>query len=150
MEGALKKEERAMRKWLTILVLMLGISLCATVQAFDGQPPHGSLKQLPADKEMLFHQTMRGVWETTANIREQSKMLETELRSALTASEFNEALFLQKAKSLQELHETMKEAMDDAIVSLAKQFTAEERKILAELISHKPGPMGPPGPPPDR
>jgi uncharacterized membrane protein len=150
MGGALIKEERAMRKWLTTLVLMLGIALCATVQAFDGRPLHGSLKHLPADKEMLFHQTMKGVWEATANIREQSKVLETELRSVLTASEFNEALFLQKAKSLQELHETMREAMDDAIVCLAKQFTAEERKILAELISLKPGPKGPPGRPPDR
>ena len=69
-----------MKKMLAVLVLMVVMSLCSMVQAFDGRPPHGSLGQLPADKEMLFHQTMRGVWEATANIREQIKGLEAEIK----------------------------------------------------------------------
>ena len=73
----------------------------------------------------------------------------------LTAPEFNEALFLEKTRRLQDLHKMASEAMDKAVAKLAIQFTAEERKILAEMISRKPGPPPgfagpptPPGPPP--
>lgn len=140
-----------MRKMFTALVLIALISLCAMVQAFDGRPPHESLGQLPADKEMLFHQTMRGVREATMNIHEQIRGLEAEIRGVLSAPEFNEALFLEKARRLQDLHKMESEAMDKAIAKLANQFTAEERKILAEMISCKPGlPPGPPPPGPRR
>lgn len=141
-----------MKKMVTILVSMAVISLCSMVEAFDGRPPHESLGQLPADKEMLFHQAMRGVWDATANIREQIRGLEAEIKTILTAREFNEALFLEKAKRLQELQKTVREAMDKAVAKLASQFTIKERSILAEIISRKPGPpalggpAGPPGP----
>ena len=87
-----------------VLVLMVAMSLCSMVQAFDGPPSHKRMRQLPPDKEMLFHQTMRGVREATTNIHEQIKGLEAEIKGVLTASEFNEALFLEKTRSLQDLH----------------------------------------------
>lgn len=136
-----------MKKTCAVTVLMAVMFLCSMVQAFDGPSPRGVLSQLSADKEMLFHQTMRGVFDATANIREQIKGLETEIRGVLTATEFSATLFLEKRKSLQALHETMRQAMDEAMAKLASQFTAEERSILAEVISRRPGP---PGPPPGR
>jgi uncharacterized membrane protein len=144
-----------MRKMFTVLILIEVISLCSMVQAFDGRPSHQSLGQLPADKEMLFHQTMRGVREATTSIHEQIKGVEAEIRGILTAPEFNEVLFLERTRRLQDLHKMEREAMDKAVAKLASQFTAEERKILAELIFRKPGPppglagpTTPPGPPP--
>jgi uncharacterized membrane protein len=95
------------------------------------------MSQLPADKEMLFHQTMREVREKTSGIHQQIKGLKAEIKNILTAPEFNDALFLEKMKSIQELHITMKEVRNEAIVKLAKQFTQEEREILAELIPQK-------------
>jgi uncharacterized membrane protein len=139
-----RKRERVMKKILTILSIMVVISICPLGHAFDGRPPRGSLEQLPANKEMLFHQTMRRVWEGTRNVHEQIKELGGEIRGILTASEFNSKLFLEKTRRLQELHKMVREARDEAIVTLASQFTAEERSILADLISGKPGP--PPGP----
>lgn len=135
-----------MKKTFAVMVLMVVMFLCSMVQAFDGRPAHGSLGQLPPDKETLFHQTMRGVWDATANIHEQIKGLEAEINSILTAREFKEALFLEKAKRLQELHKTAGEAMDRAIAKLASQFTIKERSMLAEIISHKPGSPAPGGP----
>jgi uncharacterized membrane protein len=136
-----------MKKMLAVMVFMVAMSLSSMVQAFDGRPPQDILGQLPAEKETLFHQTMRGVWEATANIREQIKALEAEIKGVLTASAFDEALFLEKAKSLQLLRDAEREAMDEAMAKLASQFTTEERAILAELIIRRPGP---PGPPPTR
>jgi uncharacterized membrane protein len=155
-ETCVKKEEKLMKKRLAVLVLIIVVmSLYSIAQAFDGRPPHKSLNQLPGDKEMLFHQAMREVREATTSIHEQIKGVETEIRGVLTAPEFNEVLFLERTRRLQDLHKMLSEAMDKAVAKLARQFTAEERKILAEMISCKPGlPLGPgspptpPGPPP--
>jgi hypothetical protein len=122
--------EKPMKKMFTLLSILVVISLCSTVLAFDGRPPGGNPGQLPASKEMLFHQTMREVFDATKDIREQIKGLEAEI----------------KTSSLRKLHQTVREAMDVAMGTLASQFTAEERAILAEMTSRKPGP--PPGPPP--
>jgi len=132
-----------MKKRLAVLVLIVAMSVCPTVYAHDGKghgdrPPRQILlNQLPAEKEMLFHKTMREVREKTANIREQIKELKVEINDILTAPEFNEALFLEKTKRVQELHKMIRAATDEAIVKLAKQFTQEERKILAKLIPEK-------------
>ena len=132
-----------MKKRLAVLVLIVAMSVCSIVYAYDGKgrgdrPPRQKiLNQLPADKEMLFHQTMREVRGKTANIREQIKELKAEINDILTAPEFNEALFLEKTKRVQELHKMIRAATDEAIVKLAKQFTQEERKILAKLIPEK-------------
>lgn len=136
-----------MKRIFTATVLVAAMSLCSVVQAFDGPPPPNSLGQLPASKEVLFHQTMREVRDATANIRDQITQLEAEIKDVLTAAEFNSALFLEKTRSLQTLRDTEREAMDEAIAKIASQFTAEERAILAELIIRRPGP---PGPPPTR
>lgn len=132
-----------MKKRLAVFVIIAAMSLCSMVYAYDGKgrsdrpPQQILLNQLPADKEMLFHKTMREVREKTANIREQIKELKTEINDILTAPEFNEALFLEKTKRVQELHKMIRAATDEAIVKLAKQFTQEERKILAKLIPQK-------------
>ncbi|MBE0427464.1 MAG: periplasmic heavy metal sensor [Nitrospirae bacterium] len=132
-----------MEKRLAALVLIVAMSLCSMGYAYDVErrgdrtPRHTLLTQLPADKETLFHQTMREVREKTANIREQIKQLKAEINDILIAPEFDEALFFEKTKRVQELHQIMREAKDEAIVKLAQKFTQEERKILAKLISQK-------------
>jgi len=132
-----------MKKRLAVFVIIVAMSLCSMGYAYDGKgrgdrpPQQILLNQLPAEKEMLFHQTMREVREKTANIREQIKELKAEINDILTAPEFNEALFLEKTKRVQELHKMMRAATDGAIVKLAKQFTQGERKILAKLIPQK-------------
>ena len=132
-----------MKKMFAVLMLIVVMSMCPMLQAFDGPSPQEILGQLPAEKAILFQQTMKEVWEATANIREQIKGLEAEMKSVLTASEFDEALFLEKAKSLRELHDTEREVMDEVIAKLASQFTTEERVILAELIIRRPMPPWP-------
>jgi uncharacterized membrane protein len=137
------KEERTMKKWLVFSVLIVAMSVCSMVYAYDGKGPggrqarHELLTQLPADKEMLFHQTMREVREKTASFREKMRDLRSEIYDILTAPEFNQALFLEKTKNIQEQHQMMREAKEKAITKLAGQFNQEERKILARLIHQK-------------
>jgi uncharacterized membrane protein len=97
------------------------------------------LSKLPPEKEMLFHQTMREAREKNAAMRNQTKQLRREVNEILTADQFDEELFRQKTSSLEALHQEKHKAMQEAIVTLAKQFSAEEREILVQLLPGKRG-----------
>lgn len=139
-----------MKKKIIIAVLIVGVSVCSIAYAFNGhrshgrvhKPPHEILSQLPEDKEMLFHRTMREVMEETKPMREQIEKLRAEIKDILTAPEFDKALFLKKTNQVHKLHEKMREAREKAIVKLATQFTQEERTLLAELVPRGPGHHG--------
>jgi uncharacterized membrane protein len=85
---------------------------------------------------------MREVRGRTAEIRSQLRELRDEIKEILTATEFNEDLFLEKTKTVRELQRMKYEAMEDAIVKLAQQFTQEERLILAQMLPLKGGHRG--------
>lgn len=133
-----------MKKSLSVLVIVVAvISICSIVYAFEGKgrgdraPKHELLSQLPADKEMLFHQTMREVREKTAENRGQIKKLKKEILDVLTAPAFDEEMFLEKIKSMQILRQKERQIMVEGFAKIAKQFTQEERKILAQIIPLK-------------
>jgi len=93
------------------------------------------LEQLPAEKETLFHRTMRGAREKKAGIREEIAKAREEVKIVLLAPEFNEALYKEKAARVSALIESEYQVMADAIATLAKQFTPDERKVLAEVLA---------------
>ena len=133
-----------MKKSLSVLVTVIAaISICSIVYAFEGKgrgdraPKHELLSQLPADKEMLFHQIMRETREKTAENREQIKQLKKEIRDVLTAPTFDEEMFIEKIKGMQILRQKERQTMVEGFAKVAKQFTQEERKILAEIIPLK-------------
>ncbi len=95
------------------------------------------LSQLPEEKEMLFHKTMRELRKKTAGLRDEIRQIHEELKDIFVASEFNESLFRKKIERIHTLKEKAREARESAIVSLAKKFTQDERKILVELLPHK-------------
>ena len=72
-------------------------------------------------------------------MRSQTKQLRREIKEILTADQFDEDLFREKTSSLEALHQEKHAAMQEAIVTLAKQFTAEEREILVQLLPGKRG-----------
>jgi len=135
-----------MKTRMVVSALVIVMSVCSLAHAFDcgrGVGPGNKvsrnelLSQLPAEKEMLFHQTMRGVRGKVSKIRIQIKELRAALKEIITADRFEEELFREKIKALQTLHSKMHATMMESVVSVAKQFTADERKILVELISPK-------------
>ncbi|MGD8512548.1 MAG: periplasmic heavy metal sensor [Deltaproteobacteria bacterium] len=137
-----------MKKRMAVSALIIVMSMCTLAHAADETRRRGGrdrasrqelLSQLPTDKEMLFHQTMREAREKGAAIREQIRTLREEIKNILVADQFDEALFRGKKKSLEALVSQMHANREEAIVTLARQFTADERKILAELVPFKPG-----------
>jgi hypothetical protein len=133
-----------MKTRMVVSGLVIVMSVYSLAHAFDcdqGLGPGNKvsrrelLSQLPAEKEILFHQTMRGVREKGSKIRTQIKELRAELKEIITAARFKEDLFREKEKALETLHSEMHAIMVESVVSLAKRFTADEREILVELIS---------------
>jgi uncharacterized membrane protein len=146
-------EEKVMRKKIIVSVVAVGMLISAGAYSIDGRSfkarserplKYEILAQLPEEKEMLFHQIMREVRQETANIRGQIRDIRTEIESVLTAPAFNEDLFREKTKRVHELHGKVREVRENAIVELAKQFTPEERLLLAKLIPNKRGYRGGP------
>lgn len=135
-----------MQRKMAVLVLVIVISIWSVAYASDGtgrrgwgwgdRPSPGELlAQLPADKEMLFHQTMREAREKASAMRAQVKEYRKEIKETLTADQFKKNLFREKMNSLKTLYSKMRATREDAIVKLAKDFTAKERQILAKLMS---------------
>jgi uncharacterized membrane protein len=137
-----------MKKRLAVATLILVISMWTVAYASNGTKPWRAdnrcsrqelLSQLPADKEMLFHQTMREARQKASAMRTQIKTLRADIKDVLTADQFDEALFREKTNTLETLRSKMHTTMEEAVVTLAKQFTADERQILAELLPPKAG-----------
>jgi uncharacterized membrane protein len=135
-----------MKTRMSVLGLIIVMSVCSLAYAFDGgrgrgrgnkASLYGLLVQLPAEKEMLFHQTMREAREKGWEIRAQIKALREDIKEILTADQFDEDLFRANTRSLEALQMKRHETMEAAIVMLAKQFTADERKILVQLLPGK-------------
>jgi uncharacterized membrane protein len=133
-----------MKKSLSVLVtVIVVISLCSMASAFEGKgrgdraPKHELLSQLPADKALLFRQTMKETREKTAENREQIKNLKKEIRDVLTAPIFDEEMFLEKMNNLRMVRQKERQTMVEGFAQVAQQFTQEERKILAEIIPLK-------------
>ena len=132
-----------------ITVLIVGVSVCSIAYAFNGPGSRGRghkardvLSQLPEDKEMLFHRTMREAREETRNAREQIEKLHAEIKDIFTAPKFDKALFVEKTKQVHTLQEQIHKAREQAILKLATQFTQEERTLLAEMITPGYGRQG--------
>jgi uncharacterized membrane protein len=139
----LKQEETEMKRILAVLVCMSVLLISSIGYTYDGKGRGNRsarvelLNQLPAEKEMLFHQTMRDVRGKNTPVHAEIKALKAEIRDILIAKKFNEALFLEKTRKIQELRTIIRQARTEAIAKLAKQFTREERTVLAELTPQK-------------
>jgi uncharacterized membrane protein len=139
-----------MNKKIAVSVFVIVMAVGTMAFAFGGRGPDGCdrkprqelLSQLPADKETLFHQTMREAREKAAVVGDQVQAVHEEAKNIMMAPEFDEKLFLEKTREMHALHEQKRAIMEEAIVNLAKQFTQEERETLAELIPHKRGYRG--------
>lgn len=135
-----------MKKAMSVMVLITVMSVCSLAFAFDGGRGKRScnkaqkfelLSQLPAEKETLFHETMREARQKRSELHVQIKGLRDEIKEIITAEQFDEDLFREKSDHLEALQVKKHATMEEAIVALAKQFTADERKILAEMIPGK-------------
>lgn len=127
--------------------LMFGGAAMAEIPA--GKGPHGTpprveavLEKLPKEKADLFRATMKGLKEDRQASREQHKKLRGELEAILTAPTFDKAAFLAKSKEIAALRDAKRQKFEEAIASIAGQYTQEERKMLVDAMPKHGGHRG--------
>ncbi len=135
-----------MKKYLKMAAI-LGFGLTAFVAAFAhpwGGGPGGmgkmnALMELPVDKQTLVLSAIKKVKEENAGLREEIKTTRENMKTILTATEFDAAAFKANSDKLEALMAQGFRSFTDAIIEVAPQLTQEEREILARLA-----PDGPP------
>jgi len=143
-----------MKKRIFIATLVTGLLFGSLAFAFDNRPMRGRgdwgdsprhqqvLNHLPEEKAALVRDTLSDAREQTNGIRDQIVTLRNEIKDILSAPQFDETIYLEKNNQMNELRDQMHAVMIGAIAGLARQFTQEERKVLAELVPPGPGGHG--------
>jgi uncharacterized membrane protein len=133
-----------MKKKVVVSALIMAVSIWSVAYAYNTAGPMGCcgkgslrqdlLAQLPAEKETLFHRTMREAHEKCSEIREQMTVIRKEIEDIIVSDPFEEELFREKTGEMQDLQNSMHSIRQDAVATLATQFTADERKVLIKLL----------------
>jgi len=124
---------------LILNILLLGITLGAVSHHFLWRHagPHSIpdvIAQLPENKRKLFEDTMRGAWHIDT-MHTQMMDAKQEASRVLTADSFNEEAYLTQIQHMNDLHNRIKRRLAEAVTELSKQFTPQERVVLAEVFS---------------
>jgi uncharacterized membrane protein len=91
------------------------------------------LSQLPAEKATLFKDTMKATREKNKPLRDQLHKLYSDRDAILTADKFDKDAFNAKNAELDKIYDQMRANTNQSFVSVAAQFTADERKVLAKI-----------------
>lgn len=102
-------------------------------QGFNQRRQQEVLNQLPPEKAKLFKETMGKTREGNQTIYEQIKQQQDALAALLTAEKFDKAAYLAKTAEIDKLYAQMRANTTQAFVSVASQFSVEERKVLAKM-----------------
>ena len=92
--------------------------------------------KLPEDKGALFLETVQRVYLNNRDEYNQLREARKEAIKLLSAPEFDEAAYRLQVEKIHKLRSLMKWRLADATIELAKQFSQEERKALAQHLRH--------------
>jgi uncharacterized membrane protein len=92
--------------------------------------------KLPKDKAALFRETVKRVHLNNRDAYEQIREARKEAMKILGAAAFDEVAYRDEVGKIHALRGLMKQRLADATIELARQFSQEERKALAEHLRH--------------
>jgi uncharacterized membrane protein len=91
--------------------------------------------ELPAEKRQILNETMRPVWEkmqiTRAKINDEKK----KALDLLKSQPFDEKAYRNQIHHISDIYAQMKRDMAEAVITIAKEYTPEERIILADIVA---------------
>ncbi len=100
---------------------------------FHGHHAKELLAQLPEDKRVLLHNAMITAHKQNEPLHEKEEKLHKELDALLIAPTFDKNTYLEKSSKINELQARIRANRENAFVSVASQYTAEERAVLVQL-----------------
>ena len=132
-----------MKKLVTyLLILGLGLSTAIGAYAGEGYKQRGWLDQetldkLPPEKKELVVNALNKAKEESKSQKDDIKAAMENVKTILTAPEFDAAAYKDATAELQTLMSQRFAAFSDAVAEVAPQLTQEERQILADAIKAK-------------
>lgn len=132
-----------MKKLVTyLLILGLGLSTAIGAYAGEGYKHKGWLDQetldkLPPEKKELVVNALDKAKEESKTQKDDIKAAMENVKTILTAPEFDAAAYKTATEELQTLMTQRFTIFSDAIAEVAPQLTQEERQILADAIKAK-------------
>lgn len=135
-------------KWVLTISILLNILLLGFVfgkisNHMQPLPPRPEWKaekldHIPAAKREEFHKFMESNNSQRHERMKEARSLREEVIAILVEPEFDEALFREKSRQLDELFSNSKKDMLERTIELAKKLNQEERKILADNLRRPP------------
>jgi len=104
-------------------------------------PRHFSAEQLahlPEDKRKLFEDAVHQAAADMESRRAELADARKDAERLMNAEPFNEEAFLTKMDQVNDLQAQIRRHITQAIANTAKQFTPEERAVIADIVSHPP------------
>ena len=132
-----------MKKLVTyLLILGLGLSTAIGAYAGEGYKHKGWLDQetldkLPPEKKELVVNALDEARQKSMDQKDAIKTAMENVRTALTAPEFDAAAYTKATGELQTLMTQRFQNFSNAIAKVAPELTQEERQILADAIKEK-------------
>lgn len=132
-----------MKKLVTYL-LILGLGLSSAIGAYAGEGykdkswlDEDTLNQLPPDKKELVLNALKEAKEESKGQKDDVKAAMENVKTALTAPEFDATAYKAATDELQNLMAQRYQTFTNAIAEVAPQLTQQERQILADAMQAK-------------
>lgn len=136
-------------KWILAISLILNVLFVGIeIGRFTHQlPPRGfdpigseNLKKLPPEKRKQYEAMMDSIDSEKQKTFPKMDAIRKEIIAILEAPEFDEVTYKEKFKEMGAIFTADKARMVEETANLAKQFTQEERSLLAERLKQMPPP----------
>ena len=132
---------------LVLNILLLGVLLGRVPLGFEGPPSRQQrmeqgLKKLPEPAQSRIREKFQNIRAAGDPVRGQLDEARAEALRILGTEPFDEAAYDQQIKKIDALREEMFKRMGQVVKQTAKELSAEERRMFAEVLRRPPPPPG--------
>jgi uncharacterized membrane protein len=131
---------------LVLNLLLLGVILGQVPRGLEATPPtrqqrmEEALKKVPEPTQSRFREKFAQIRASSDPLRQQIDEARAETLRLLAAERFDETAYDRQVSKIEELRGEMFKRMGQDFKQTAKEFSPEERRMLAELLRRPPSP----------
>jgi len=131
---------------LVLNLLLLGVILGQVPRALEATPPtrqsrmEEALKKVPEPTQSRFREKFAQIRAVNDPLRQQIDEARAETLRLLAAERFDETAYDRQVSKIEELRGEMFKRMGQDFKQTAKEFSPEERRMLADVLRRPPPP----------
>jgi uncharacterized membrane protein len=131
---------------LVLNLLLLGVILGQVPRGLEATPPtrqsrmEEALKKVPEPTQSRFREKFAQIRAVNDPLRQQIDEARAETLRLLAAERFDETAYDRQVSKIEELRGEMFKRMGQDFKQTAKEFSSEERRMLADVLRRPPPP----------